>query len=178
MTKRCKHEIWTKDDYPDDLICQKCETIWHISECMEMTAKQLMMLPKEVRFIVLTKQAEKFNQDNPNYHTKPEELSSVREELKQIYCDWCPLDCEEQGTLTDEERMGCVACIGAIDDMLSLKHPNGEPMIGIIAEDQSVPENPYKNATSKKDKYTKYNAAAIARQGILKANFRRIEVEK
>ena len=73
MSKRCKHEIETKDDYPDDLICRKCETIWHISECVKMTAKQLILLPKEVRFIVLTKQAEKFAEDflkeNPNYYT-------------------------------------------------------------------------------------------------------------
>jgi hypothetical protein len=68
MTKRCHHEIETKHGYPDDLICQKCQTIWYISEHLNKTAKELMLLPLEVRRIVLKNQAEKFSKENPDYY--------------------------------------------------------------------------------------------------------------
>ena len=60
MTRRCQHEIQTKADYPYDRICQKCQTIWHISDYMDWTAKQMMTLPVGIRFAVLSVQAEKF----------------------------------------------------------------------------------------------------------------------
>ena len=68
MTKRCKHEIWTKDDYPDDLICQKCETIWHISDYMTWTAYDLQHhAPMFIRHAVLDRQVKKFAKEHPNY---------------------------------------------------------------------------------------------------------------
>ena len=60
MTKRCRHEILTKVDYPDDRICLKCKKIWHISSYAGWTARQLITLPAEIRFEILTLQAEKF----------------------------------------------------------------------------------------------------------------------
>ena len=76
MTKRCRHEFVTKADYPEDRICQKCETIWRIPDYVDWTAKQLMTLPKEIRFEVLTIQAEKFAneflKENPNYYHEVE----------------------------------------------------------------------------------------------------------
>ncbi len=58
--RRCRHEIRTKADYPGDRICRKCQTIWHISDYAGWTARQLMTLPIEIRFEILTLQAEKF----------------------------------------------------------------------------------------------------------------------
>lgn len=66
MTKRCRHEIETKDEV--DLICQKCSTVWNLSAYNGWTARQLMALPKEVRFEVLRRQAEQFSFINPDYY--------------------------------------------------------------------------------------------------------------
>lgn len=61
MAKRCHHEITTKEDYPDDMICLKCQTIWHISEYMDWTAKELMRhAPKFIRLAVLSRQVKAF----------------------------------------------------------------------------------------------------------------------
>ena len=72
MTKRCKHEFETKDGYPSDILCQKCQTIWTITDYVKWTARQLMTLPSEIRFAVLTKQAEKFAneflKEHPEYY--------------------------------------------------------------------------------------------------------------
>ena len=68
MTKRCRHEYETKPDYPEDIICQKCQTIWRIPDYLEWSAKQLMTLPKYIRQEVLRWQAEKFAKDNPDYY--------------------------------------------------------------------------------------------------------------
>ena len=68
MTRRCHHEFETKDGYPDDLHCQKCDAIYHISEYHYMNAKQLMAVPMEVRRKVLEWQAEQFNKENPDYY--------------------------------------------------------------------------------------------------------------
>ncbi len=35
--------------------------------------------------------------------------------LKALFCEWCPSDCEKLGTLTAEERAGCVASGGFAD---------------------------------------------------------------
>lgn len=67
MTRRCHHEYETKSGYPDDLICQKCQTIWTITNYLSWTAKQLMTLPFGVRQEVLRRQAESFVKKNPQY---------------------------------------------------------------------------------------------------------------
>ena len=64
MSTRCRHEIETKPDYPDDLICMKCQTIWHIPDYLEWTAKELMHhAPKAIRDAVLQAQFDKYAQD-------------------------------------------------------------------------------------------------------------------
>ena len=68
MTRRCRHEYETKPGYPDDMICQKCQTIWTLTDYMNWTAKQLMTLPKGVRYAVVKRQVEKFAKENPNYY--------------------------------------------------------------------------------------------------------------
>ncbi len=74
MTKRCRHEPDTKDGYPDDIICMKCMRIWHISEWMNKTAKELQhTAPIFVRQAVLHHQAEEFNYKNPDYYRKVNE---------------------------------------------------------------------------------------------------------
>lgn len=71
MTKRCRHELETKDGYPDDIICQKCQTIWTISDYMDWTAKDLQHhAPLFVRREVLKRQAEKFNKEHPDYYSE------------------------------------------------------------------------------------------------------------
>ena len=68
MTKRCRHEYETKDSYSDDIICQKCQTIWTIGDYMNYTAKELMTLPLLVRNAVIKRQAERFAKENPEYY--------------------------------------------------------------------------------------------------------------
>jgi hypothetical protein len=68
MTKRCHHELETKNGYPDDFICHKCQTIWTITDYEKCTAKELMLLPIGVRREILKRQAEKFNKDNPDFY--------------------------------------------------------------------------------------------------------------
>ena len=59
MTKRCRHEYETKVGYSDDVICQKCQTIWHISEYMSWSAVDLMHhAPLFIRKEVLKRQVE------------------------------------------------------------------------------------------------------------------------
>ncbi len=70
MTKRCHHEYETKNGYPDDLICHKCQTIWTITDYLSWSAKQLMTLPKDVRYAVVKRQAEIFQRENPDYYSK------------------------------------------------------------------------------------------------------------
>jgi len=70
MTKRCRHEYETKNGYPDDIICQKCQTIWTITDYMSWTAKQLLTLPPHIRQEVLKRQVETFNKDNPGYYER------------------------------------------------------------------------------------------------------------
>jgi hypothetical protein len=68
MTRRCHHVLETKPGYPDDLLCQNCQTIWTLSDYVRWTAKQLMALPLGVRREVLKRQAEKFAKENPDYY--------------------------------------------------------------------------------------------------------------
>lgn len=70
MTKRCKHELEIKPDYPEDRICQKCQTIWTITDYLDWTPTQLMTLPKEIRYEVLKYQAERFAKQNPDYYSE------------------------------------------------------------------------------------------------------------
>ena len=66
MTKRCRHELETKDGYPDDIICQKCQTIWTITDYMDWSAKDLMhRAPLFIRKAVLQRQADKYAATSP-----------------------------------------------------------------------------------------------------------------
>lgn len=49
-------------------------------------------------------------------------------ELQDLYCKWCPLDCEG---LTNEERHGCLASGGFVDDLEEAGYRK-------LSDDQSV----------------------------------------
>jgi hypothetical protein len=68
MTRRCRHEFEKKPDYPEDTICQKCQTIWRIPDYLNWTPKQLMTLLLEIRREVLKWQVERFNKEHPDYY--------------------------------------------------------------------------------------------------------------
>ena len=70
MTKRCRHEYEKKEDYPEDTICQKCQTIWRIPDYLIWSAKELMTLPKQIRYEVIEWQVKKFNKDNPDFYNE------------------------------------------------------------------------------------------------------------
>jgi len=70
MTRRCHHEFEKKDDYPEDTICRKCETIWRIPDYLSWSANELMTLPKQIRYEVLEWQAKKFAKENQDYYTE------------------------------------------------------------------------------------------------------------
>lgn len=53
MTKRCRHELETKSGYPNDRICQKCGTIWRLTDYKDWAPTQLMALPKQIRYELL-----------------------------------------------------------------------------------------------------------------------------
>ena len=72
MTRRCRHEFEKKPDYPEDRICQKCQTIWRIPDYLEWSAKELMTLPKEIRNEVLCWQSDRFAKENPDYYLDSE----------------------------------------------------------------------------------------------------------
>jgi len=55
VTKRCKHRWKQKPDYPEDIICCKCETIKKVST---LTRQQFLKLPLELRRSLLSLQAE------------------------------------------------------------------------------------------------------------------------
>lgn len=64
----------TKPGYPDDIICQKCGTIWTISEYMKWSAKDLQhCAPPFIRRAVLNRQVEIFNKNNPDYYKEENE---------------------------------------------------------------------------------------------------------
>jgi len=56
MTKRCKHKWEQKPDYPEDIICRKCQTIKEVSS---LTRQQFLKLPLELRRTLLSKQVAK-----------------------------------------------------------------------------------------------------------------------
>jgi len=56
MTEYCNHVI-EPVSCPNERVCMKCQTIWYISECMKMTATQLMSVPLAVRREVMNLQA-------------------------------------------------------------------------------------------------------------------------
>ena len=58
MTKRCHHEYETKPSYPDELLCQKCQSCWTITDYLDWDAKRLATLPKGVIYAVIKRQAE------------------------------------------------------------------------------------------------------------------------
>lgn len=74
MTKRCRHEFDTKADYPDDIICHKCGTIWTITEYKDYPPTKLITLPKAIRREVMKRQAEQFNVKFPDYYNSKELL--------------------------------------------------------------------------------------------------------
>lgn len=49
MTKRCRHELETKDGYPEDIICNQCQTIWTLRDYIDWDKKQLQTLPPIIR---------------------------------------------------------------------------------------------------------------------------------
>lgn len=53
MTRRCRHEYETKAGYPDDIICQKCQTIWTLTDYHNWKPSQFVTLPLHVRKEVL-----------------------------------------------------------------------------------------------------------------------------
>lgn len=69
MTMRCKHEFEKKSDYPEDIICQTCQTIWRIPNYLDWSARDLDTLPRPIRSEVLRWQAEKFAKDNSDYYS-------------------------------------------------------------------------------------------------------------
>lgn len=74
MTKRCRHEFDTKADYPDDIICHKCGTIWTITEYTDYPPTKLLTLPKSIRHKIMERQAEQFNVKFPHYYNSKELL--------------------------------------------------------------------------------------------------------
>jgi len=72
MTRRCRHEFERKPAYPEDIICQKCQTIWRIPDYLNWTARDLMTLPMEIRSEILRWQAVKFDKDNPDFYERVE----------------------------------------------------------------------------------------------------------
>lgn len=80
MTQRCRHEFEKKPDYPEDTICQKCQTIWRIPDYLEWSVKELMTLPKEIRSEILRWQSEKFAKENPDYYLDSEVESRLSNE--------------------------------------------------------------------------------------------------
>lgn len=62
MSRRCRHEFETKVGYPDDIICHKCQTIWHLPDYGGWTAKQIMhTLPPDVRLALLKRSVDRYN---------------------------------------------------------------------------------------------------------------------
>lgn len=55
MTKRCKHRWEQKPDYPEDIICRKCETIKKVAN---LTRQEFLKLPLELRRSLLSLQVE------------------------------------------------------------------------------------------------------------------------
>jgi hypothetical protein len=49
MTKRCRHELETKNGYPNDFICHKCQTIWTLTDYLKWSVAELRTLPIEIR---------------------------------------------------------------------------------------------------------------------------------
>lgn len=76
MTRRCKHEFVTKEHYPDEMMCMKCGDWWNVDQCMYMNPKQLITLPLSVRFEVMKRQANIFNNENPDYYLNIDEVWS------------------------------------------------------------------------------------------------------
>ena len=73
MPKYCKHEYAINQDTlivnnPDMLVCTKCGDWLAVTDLMKKSAKELMAFPKDIRYLVLRKQVELFDHDNPNYY--------------------------------------------------------------------------------------------------------------
>lgn len=57
MTKRCRHDWEQKADYPEDILCQKCQTIKKVAE---LTRREVLKLPMELRRSILRRQVAQF----------------------------------------------------------------------------------------------------------------------
>ena len=55
-------------------------------------------------------------------HKEDDMDKELREGMQLLYCKWCPQDC--QG-LTKEEKLGCLASGGYVDDELPILHSQG-----------------------------------------------------
>ena len=55
-------------------------------------------------------------------HKEEDMDKELREGMQLLYCKWCPQDC--QG-LTKEEKLGCLASGGYVDDELPILHSQG-----------------------------------------------------
>ena len=60
MTKRCRHQWEQKSDYPEDILCRKCETIKKVAD---LTRREILKLPMELRRAILKRQAEAVAQE-------------------------------------------------------------------------------------------------------------------
>jgi len=98
-------------------------------------------------------------------------MSSVREDIAKIICPLAkyPEECEKC-----TNGCGCPDnwpdIAEQVDQILSLKYPNGQPKLGIISEDQSH--------ECSMDIYADYTPEEAYREGIrdmLNSNFKRIE---
>lgn len=90
MTKRCRHEWVTKEDYPNDRICHKCQTIITLTDYK--TPKSIMTLPLELRREIMAKQAQELADKYPTYGRV-----SISE-----YCDL--FDCQVIIDITTEDE--------------------------------------------------------------------------
>ena len=111
-------------------------------------------------------------------------MSSVREEMlltdEEIKDKWPDEVAIITPKLTQDdieaELLRCARIIAKaqLNKILSLKYDNGEKKLGVIAEDQTVPENPI----IPEDGYMLAWQVAEDFRNEIKANFKRIEVEE
>lgn len=83
-------------------------------------------------------------------------MTEVREEMAEYFrpllekatpgCTLPGVSCPGYAYKAQDGIVSCKYCLA--DQLLSLKYPNGEPMLYVGAEDQSLPENPHKKTWS------------------------------
>jgi len=60
MIKRCRHEFITKDDCPEDRMCELCGVTYQPSKYLGWYAPKVRRLPREIRDEVLELRAKGF----------------------------------------------------------------------------------------------------------------------